>query len=174
MHKILKIIGILAIAGFFGFFLVLAAGGGYYRLWLHQAPQQPIAFPHSIHAEGGLGLPCTFCHIYAEQSPAAGVPYVEICISCHATVATERPEIQKLIRHWEEKEPIYWVRVHTLEGFIRFPHKSHLRAGLECATCHGDVTKTERVGRVRPLEMGWCVSCHRTLGASTDCATCHI
>jgi hypothetical protein len=94
-------------------------------------------------------------------------------MGCHKTIAVEREEIRKLTRHYEEKQPVQWVRVYALPDFIYFSHKRHVKAGVECATCHGDVAGMKRVRRVNELIMGWCVSCHRVRGASRDCATCH-
>jgi hypothetical protein len=94
-------------------------------------------------------------------------------MTCHETVALDRPEVQKLRGHVERKEPVVWERVHSLPSFVHFTHKRHVRAGVDCAACHGGVASMARVKRVRPLTMGWCVSCHWTRGAPTDCATCH-
>jgi len=98
---------------------------------------------------------------------------VEKCMGCHKTIATGREEIRKLTRYYEEKRPIEWKRVYALPGFIYFSHKRHVKAGVECATCHGNVAGMKRIRRVNELVMGWCVSCHRVRGASRDCATCH-
>jgi hypothetical protein len=94
-------------------------------------------------------------------------------MGCHRTIATEREGIRTLTRHYEEKRPVQWKRVYALPDFIYFSHKRHVKAGVECATCHGDVAGMNRVRRVNELAMGWCVSCHRVRGASRDCATCH-
>jgi hypothetical protein len=37
----------------------------------------------------------------------------------------------------------------------------HLRAGIGCASCHGNVAAMEEVEQKRPLSMGWCLDCHR-------------
>jgi hypothetical protein len=81
--------------------------------------------------------------------------------------------VKKLRAYWAEKHPIEWVKVHELPWHVGFTHKRHVKAGVDCAVCHGGVAKMARVKRVRPLTMGWCVTCHWTRGAPTDCATCH-
>lgn len=151
---------------------MLAACLGY--LWSRSdpAPEQPIAFPHTVHA-GSLQLPCTYCHVFAERSRYATAPSVELCMGCHGSIATDHPEIRKLTRHFEEKKPIEWVRVYALPDFIYFSHKRHVKAGVPCSDCHGNVARMKRVRRVSSLTMGWCVSCHRVRGASRDCAVCH-
>lgn len=135
-------------------------------------PVQPIAFSHRHHVTE-IGLDCQTCHVYARRSPVAGIPSVETCIGCHAQVLTERPEIQKLLAFWENKEPIPWVRVHDLPDYARFSHKRHVLGGLACADCHGDVAQMEIAEQRESLSMGWCVSCHKERDASIDCLTCH-
>jgi hypothetical protein len=162
----------VAVLGYFGLFLALVGG-----LWLlspraELAPVQPIPFPHTIHVDR-LNLPCAFCHAFAERSREAGVPPLETCMGCHRTIATEREAIRTLTRHYEEKQPVEWVRVHALPDFIYFSHKRHVAAGVDCSECHGDVARMEKVRRVSTLRMGWCVSCHNVRGAPLDCATCH-
>ena len=55
-----------------------------------------------------------------------------------------------------------------------FNHAPHIRAGVECATCHGDVARQTVAGRNVDLTMGFCVKCHKTRHASNDCLTCHF
>jgi hypothetical protein len=133
---------------------------------------QPIAFSHRHHVTE-VGLDCQLCHVYARRSPVAGIPSVETCVGCHAQVLSERPEIQKLLAFWENKEPIPWVRVHDLPDYARFSHKRHIRGGLACAECHGDVAQMEIALQVESLSMGWCVTCHKEREVSIDCLTCH-
>ncbi len=133
---------------------------------------QPIAFSHAHHA-GEYQIDCEFCHVYARRGPVAGIPSVERCAGCHRTILSERPEILKLLDYWENREPIPWLRVHDLPDYVRFTHKAHLRAGLDCAHCHGDVTGMAIAAQVEPLTMGWCVDCHEARDASRDCLVCH-
>ena len=162
----------IAALGYFGSSVLLVAGLGYLWHRTGPSPAQPIAFPHTVHA-GQLQIPCTYCHAFVERSRHAGSPPLEICMGCHKTIATERGEIRKLTRYYEEKRPIEWTRVYALPDFIYFSHKRHVKAGVECVMCHGHVAGMERVRRMNELVMGWCVSCHRVRGASRDCATCH-
>ena len=161
-----------ALFGFFAFFALLVAGLGHHWWQQAAAPKQPIDFPHTVHA-GQLGLACDFCHTSVGQSPRAGVPPLEKCLSCHRAIAVDRPEIKKLLGHWQDKKPVIWSKVHVLPDHVYFTHVRHIKAGLDCAACHGGVKEMKRVRQVRSLEMGWCVNCHKTLGAPRDCATCH-
>lgn len=166
-------IGGLALAGWFALWLVALGALAAWRQSTPLAPAQPIAFPHTIHA-GRLAIPCTFCHVNASRSPSATVPALSVCMTCHETIALDRPEVQKLRGYVARKEPVQWERVHQVPSFVRFTHKRHIKAGVDCAACHGGVAQMARVQRVRPLTMGWCIGCHRTRGAPTDCAACHV
>lgn len=152
--------------------------------------EQPIAFPHDIHA-GTNQIPCMYCHTTADRSVDAGIPSVQVCAGCHIPggaplIGADKPEVQKLIAYWQEQRPIPWQRIYKIPDHAHFPHMRHVNAGLECQECHGPVeTMAEieipvantgvRYGIVRPntLEMGWCIECHRERQARTDCFVCH-
>lgn len=138
-----------------------------------RSPAQPIAFSHKQHA-GDNGIACLYCHRNAALGPVAGVPAVAVCRECHLYIATDKPEVKKVIGYWDKKEPIPWARVHTLPDHVYFPHMMHVRAAVACETCHGKVAGMERVARQQALKMGWCLHCHREKKASIDCWTCHI
>jgi nitrate reductase gamma subunit len=80
-------------------------------------------------------------------------------------------------------KPIRWVKVHNLPAFVRFDHRAHVHAGVDCRHCHGPVETMEQVRQVETLSMGWCVDCHREVNrtwvagkkvrASNDCSACH-
>ena len=133
---------------------------------------QPIAFSHTDHVNR-VGLDCQTCHVYARRSPVAGIPSVEVCAGCHRQVLSDQPEIQKVLAFWESKQPIPWFRIHDLPNHVRFTHKRHIYAGIDCAECHGNVADMDIAVQVESLNMGWCVTCHQQREASTDCLTCH-
>ncbi len=155
-------------------FIGVVALIGFYWQAHRKTPEQPIHFSHQIHISK-VGLPCTHCHYSVEKSAAAGIPPVATCMTCHKSVATDRPEIQKLRRFWEDKKPVPWERVYKLpqRKYVYFSHKRHVKAGLECVNCHGNVEVMPVIKAVPKLEMGWCMSCHRAKNAPIDCATCH-
>ena len=72
-------------------------------------------------------------------------------------------EIKKLTVYWEKKEPIPWVNYHYVPEHAKFPHKPHIRYGLECKTCHGDVENVDIPKPIVNIKMGWCVSCHEQI-----------
>jgi len=160
-----------------GYFLLISVGLlalGFHWDNYNKPPDQPIAFPHNTHA-GKLGLKCQYCHQYTEKSMQAGIPTVALCMECHKNAAVDRPEVRKLIKYWEDKQPIPWAKVHTFRknANVRFSHKRHIKKGIDCETCHGKMEVVVKVRPARNFKMGFCVSCHRANAASTDCWTCH-
>ena len=137
------------------------------------SPVQPLIFSHKLHA-GANGIPCLYCHYNADKSPVAGIPALTDCRACHLYISTDAPEIKKLMGYWDRQEPIEWVKVNSLPDHVYFPHTMHIRAKIDCSSCHGLVAAMERIRRTASLKMGWCLSCHRQHNASIDCWTCHI
>lgn len=142
-----------------------------------EKPQQPIVFPHKIHA-GDNHIPCLYCHSSADESPDAGIPAVSVCAGCHfpggvAMIAADSPGVKKLQAYWRAHQPIPWVKVNNLPDYVRFPHMMHVHAGIQCQECHGPVQDEIQVTQFASLRMGWCVNCHRKKDVRTDCSVCH-
>jgi Cytochrome c7 and related cytochrome c/Class III cytochrome C family len=135
-------------------------------------PAQPIAFDHRVHAQAA-GLDCAFCHRTAATGANAGLPDVQLCMSCHATVGQGQPEIEKVRMAWNRQQTIDWQLVHRLPDHTRFTHDAHIQAGIACSVCHGDVANMQMVTQVRSLKMADCVACHQQNNAPTECDTCH-
>jgi hypothetical protein len=138
-------------------------------------PEQPLEFPHDVHAGKGIG--CTeYCHEAALTGPVAGLPSVRTCLVCHNTIATGRPRIRQLTAMRERGEDFVWQRVYgyTAQAHVRFNHAPHLAADVECATCHGNIAQGTVARRTVDLNMGFCVNCHNERKASIDCLTCHF
>lgn len=135
-------------------------------------PKQPINFNHQVHLEKNK-MECQYCHSGVNKSAFATIPSVELCMGCHKAVRTDRPDIVKLKEHYDKGEPVNWVSVNNLPEHVRFNHKRHIKAGVTCQSCHGQVQKMAVVERVSSFKMGFCISCHRDNGASTECAVCH-
>lgn len=136
--------------------------------------EQPIPFPHNVHVE--KGLMCTdYCHESVTKGPKAGIPSVNTCMICHVAIATDRPLIQTITAYHQRGEDLPWQRVYgyTAQAHVRFNHAPHIRAEVECATCHGNVAQQTVAERSVDLSMGFCVNCHKERNASNDCLTCH-
>jgi hypothetical protein len=68
-----------------------------------------------------------------------------------------------------------------MPDFVFFNHRPHIAAGVNCETCHGEISRQTVAQPLPRLNMGWCLDCHRTKAADdevlmtklTDCGTCH-
>ncbi|WP_082116055.1 cytochrome c3 family protein [Hymenobacter terrenus] len=130
-------------------------------------PTQPIAFSHKLHA-GEHQINCAYCHTSVYKSKSANIPSANICMNCHSQIKTESPEIKKIYRAIERKQPIQWVRIHNLPDFAYFNHSQHTQVGgLQCQTCHGPIQNMEVVYQYSALTMGWCINCHREMPLNT-------
>ena len=54
-----------------------------------------------------------------------------------------------------------WIRVNDLPDFVYFNHQIHVRQGVGCVTCHGQVDKMPLMYQAKSLLMEWCLDCHR-------------
>jgi len=144
-------------------------------LWVKSKPQQPIEFPHNIHV--GKDIKCTeYCHESVTKGPRAGLPSLNTCMICHMAIATDKPRIQTITAMSDKGQDIQWQRVYgyPAPAHVRFNHAPHIRANVECSTCHGDVGKGTVATRNVDLDMGFCVTCHRQKNAPNECVTCHF
>ena len=142
------------------------------------APDQPIAFPHTVHAgsveEGGHAIQCEFCHRNVTTGAAATVPAVEVCVICHKqvngsnVVSSEVPpetliNIQRVLDRHEDKppRPIDWERVHRLPDHVRFIHEAHIRF----LTQGEERTVTLPMGDEKPMNL--------PVSVPEACSVCH-
>ena len=88
-------------------------------------PVQPIAYTHKVHLANGMQ--CTDCHTAVETGPAASIPGVQLCMTCHETMATEKQEIKKLAAYMARGEDVPWQRVYDYppSAHAKFNHASH-------------------------------------------------
>lgn len=138
------------------------------------APEQPIPFSHLRHVTQNK-IPCQYCHSQVDKSRHASIPSMNVCMNCHSVVATDKPDIQKLRKLFEEGKSFEWVKVYDLPDFVYFNHARHIAKNVECKVCHGNVDQMARVVQATPMTMGWCVDCHRKQKepAPVQCTTCH-
>ncbi|MFT5234283.1 MAG: hypothetical protein ACI9UK_000883 [Candidatus Krumholzibacteriia bacterium] len=127
---------------------------------LGYAPEQPVAYSHALHA-GDLAIDCRYCHIGVETTAKAVIPPTSTCMNCHSTIKTESAALAIVRESAATGEPIPWVRIHDLPDFVYFNHAGHIQSGVGCVSCHGRVDRMTVVEQAEPLNMGWCLSCHR-------------
>jgi len=121
---------------------------------------QPIPFSHKHHV-GDDGIDCRYCHTTVETAAHAGLPSTAVCLGCHAQLFRDQPLLALLHRSEASHQPIAWQRVHVLPEFVYFNHGVHVAKGVACVECHGRVDQMPLAWRARPLQMQWCLDCHR-------------
>ena len=114
------------------------------------------------------------CHANANPGDQMGFPAASTCMTCHASVARDRPSIMKLADFNRSGQAIPWTRVYQVTSGVTWTHRKHLQAGTECATCHGDVSQLDAMAQTTSVtSMASCIACHQANGASASCVTCH-
>jgi Class III cytochrome C family/Cytochrome c7 and related cytochrome c len=137
-----------------------------------EPPTQPIAFSHKTHSVSGLK--CQDCHPNPDPGDHMTLPAAQRCMTCHATIAKNKPEIEKLAKFANSKEPIPWVRLYSVPAGVYWSHRAHLSAALQCDSCHGAIAQMDKTARVTKVTtMDGCIGCHREKGAGTGCGFCH-
>jgi hypothetical protein len=151
--------------------LVLAAaalGGGALAMYIGYPtvimtgyqPQQPVPYSHKLHV-GELGMDCYYCHFTADKASHAAVPATEVCMNCHVRVKPTSPRLEKVRDSYTTGKPVEWVRVHRVPDFVFFNHQAHVTVGVSCVSCHGRIDQMVEVKQVKPLNMAFCLDCHR-------------
>ena len=138
----------------------------------HTPPEQPIPYSHKTHL--ALGLPCSTCHTNPAPGNLMTFPATSTCMSCHISIATKKPAIQKLAEFSKSRQPIPWVRVYQVLPGVTWTHRKHLEAGMKCQMCHGQVAQMDRMSETTSVTtIGDSLKCHADHGAPTVCSTCH-
>lgn len=123
-------------------------------------PIQPVAFPHSVHADQ-LGIDCRYCHSAVEKSWYSNIPASSTCMNCHNQVLKDDPRLALIRESAATGTPIEWVQIHKMPDFVYFNHSVHVNRGISCVHCHGSINKMEEVQQAKPLSMSFCLECHR-------------
>jgi hypothetical protein len=123
-------------------------------------PVQPVAYSHKLHA-GQLGLDCYYCHSTVYKAAFAAVPSTNTCMNCHTKVKTDSPRLEVVRESARTGQAIPWVQIHRLPDYVYFNHEAHLNAGVSCVSCHGRIDQMIEVEQAKPLNMAFCLNCHR-------------
>lgn len=153
-------IGLLAPVG--GVVLIFAVWYWFSPMWtdVGYRPQQPVPYSHKLHA-GEMGMDCRYCHNTVESEAHAAIPPSQTCMNCHSQVKTDSNRLRLVRESYAEGDAIPWVKVHLLPDYVYFAHSPHVAAGVGCASCHGRVDTMVVVEQAQPLNMAWCLDCHR-------------
>ena len=158
-------------------------------LGFDQTFEQPISFPHTVHAgtdqlvnadgslrtnpEGealmALGLDCTFCHRTVTTQANAGVPPVEQCAFCHQAIGPDSSAPLTTLREnagiiGDSPSAVNWKRVHRMPDHVRFVHEPHIRylTANPSAIGNADSSVTSQAS-VEPAQV--CSTCHGDVAA---------
>ena len=121
---------------------------------------QPVQFSHDHHVDG-LGISCQYCHSSVEVSSNAGMPATQTCMTCHSQIWATSPMLEPVRESYRTGEPLQWNRVYDLPDFVYFNHSIHVKKGIGCTSCHGQVDQMPLMQKEQPLFMNWCLDCHR-------------
>ena len=124
------------------------------------APTQPVPYSHRLHV-GQMGMDCRYCHANVEVSAKAMIPPTQTCMGCHTMIRKESAKLEPVRASWKSGDPVEWVHIHKLPDHAYFNHSAHVGAGVGCVTCHGRIDQMEVVRADQPINMGWCIDCHR-------------
>jgi len=136
------------------------------------APKQPIAFSHKIHA-GNMKMACKMCHPNPNPGDDMTIVPASACMNCHSAIKADSPEIKRLAEFARSGKDVPWAPVYEVPSFVVFSHRTHLLRGNTCQECHGPVAERDVLFRELPTTMTACVTCHQAKKAVTDCASCH-
>lgn len=136
------------------------------------APAQPIAFNHNLHVQT-VKMGCNDCHEPRGNGSTVAIPQPAKCMLCHQSVATDKPDIQRLAAAAKNEDPIPWVRIYRVPSFVTFSHKTHTAGSNKCEECHGPVAERTAIALEKDTNMGSCIACHQAKQAPTSCDTCH-
>ncbi len=139
---------------------LLGYGANPDTLYVGYEPVQPVPYSHALHA-GKLGIDCRYCHNTVEKAGFAAIPPVETCMNCHNAIWPNSDKLKPVRESFKSGLPVPWVKVHDLPDYVYFNHSAHVNVGVSCVECHGQVNHMDVVREVKPLNMAWCLECHR-------------
>jgi hypothetical protein len=155
----MSLIGVLAVLALGGWLLLTLMRSSWVTRQ-DETVEQPVQFSHAHHV-GGEGIDCRYCHTSVEKSDFAGIPPTKTCMNCHSVLWPDAPILEPVRASFRDEVPLTWTRVNDLPDFVYFSHRIHVRQGVGCATCHGQVDTMPLMRQAESLQMEWCLSCHR-------------
>ncbi len=128
-----------------------------------------LKFSHKLHVIDNQ-FECNTCHTTVDSSKSGSdnlLPNMDICATCHDVSDDQTCNLC----HSDLENPRIVPRIEKYNQ--KFPHNKHLKAGLECQSCHAAVAKQETVLPVLLPTMPECIDCHESRAVVTTCITCH-
>lgn len=168
---------------------------------LYAEKPQPFQFSHKLHVSEVGDEGCKACHPFRADGSFAGIPNNKKCLDCHSAddPLGDKPEEKVFVEQYlAKKKEVPWLVYAKQPACVFFSHAAHAEnAGLECAKCHGDHGKTDKLrtyeynrlstysrdiwgkslmGMGQPperMKMDSCADCHRENGVRDACFVCH-
>ena len=154
-----SIVGLVLLIGTLGYLAWAVNESPYYTN--AQLPlDQPVQFSHKHHTMDD-GIDCRYCHTSVETSSFAGIPPTETCMTCHSQIWTNAAMLEPVRASYATGQSIEWARVNALPDFVYFNHSIHVKKGIGCTTCHGQVGEMPITWKENTLYMRWCINCHK-------------
>ena len=82
-------------------------------------------------------------------------------MSCHSQIWKNAPMLEPVRASLREDKGLPWTKVHQLADFVYFNHGIHVQKGVGCTECHGRIDHMPLAWKEKPLNMEWCLDCHR-------------
>jgi hypothetical protein len=82
-------------------------------------------------------------------------------MNCHSQLWTNAPILEPVRASFRNNTNLTWIRVNDLPDFVYFNHQIHVKQGVGCVTCHGQVDQMPLMYQAQSLLMEWCLDCHR-------------
>jgi hypothetical protein len=82
-------------------------------------------------------------------------------MNCHKQIWADSPYLEPVRASFRTGKPLEWIRVHDLPDYAYFNHSIHVKKGVGCSTCHGEIDNMPILYQAAPLQMEWCLECHR-------------
>jgi hypothetical protein len=135
----------------------------------------PLVFTHAQHL--ARDLTCADCHTDAVTSRSAVdnlLPGEAKCAGCHTIDRKAQEGCDTCHVGWVKGTPPARVVIPTPN--LKFDHAVHVKQGLACTGCHGDLAAegVTLATRDQLPRMRLCLECHDGEAAADACATCHL
>jgi menaquinone reductase, multiheme cytochrome c subunit len=180
---------------------MLVIGWFAFPAMLYEKIDQPLQFSHKVHTGEAAGLSCSDCHEVKSDGRFTGIPPLEKCATCHASIQGTSPHEKKLVDEYVSKNrEIPWLVYARQPENVYFSHASHIKlAGIDCRECHGDhgstdglrayernrisgysrdiwgssISRFARKGSWDGKKMDDCIACHESHNIANTCLKCH-
>lgn len=163
-----------------GFIGAMVMGWIVFPNLLYSQKAQPVNFSHAAHQDND----CESCHKFRADGSYTGVPKISNCKECHESAQGSSEAERILVEEYVAKDrEIPWKVYARQPDNVFFSHAPHKGKGIECVTCHRDVSKEASLPPFREdritgysistMEMTECEKCHADKGVSNNCEICH-